>query len=386
MTAPIPAQRDRSVDLVRVVAVAVVVVGHWLNAQLSVQGGRLTLDYVVLLVPATRYVTLALQVMPLVFLVGGYANAASWRAARDRQTSYGTWLRTRTGRLLGPAATLVGCWAAGGLMLVVLGVEAGQVAALARHALGVLWFLAVYVPAVAAAPVSMRLHERYGWRVVVALAVLAVTAELAGTALGVPLVRWTNLAWVWLAFHQLGHCWQQRGTVPARIASALLLGGATTLGVLLATGVSPANMIDRANTTPPSVALLALGLAHAGAVFGLQPALRRLADRTRVRRLLGPANALVMLAFLWHVTAMLLVGLALVLPGSWPAPAVTSPAWWALRLPWLGLLTALTVVLVSAAARAVRRGTTTRDVSRTSTLFVPCWRPRTRWWPRTARR
>lgn len=348
--------RDRAVDLVRVLAVAAVVVGHWSNAHLVLRDGQLVLDYVVLLVPSVSPVTLLLQVMPLVFVVGGYANAAAWRSARAAGMAPTAWSRTRARRLLDPAAALVSCWVLGGALLVLGGLDVGQVLALARNALGVLWFLAVYAPMSAVTPWTTRLQERLGGRAVVGLAVLAIAADAAGRA-GVPLVAWTNVAWVWLAFHQLGHWWQARGTVAPGPACALLLGGAATVAVLVGTGVAPVSMIDRANSTPPSTALLALGVAHAGAVLLLHAPLRRMAERPSLWRILAPANALAGLAYLWHVTALTLVGLVLVRPGAWPDPPVASAAWWALRLPWLLPLVATTAVLVTLAARAHRPGT-----------------------------
>lgn len=113
-------------------------------------------------------------------------------------------------------------------------------------------------------------------------------------------------------------------------------------------------MIDRANTTPPSVALLALGAAQAGGVLLLHSHLRRLAARPRVAAALDRAGALAVFAYLWHVTAMLLVALAVVLPGNWPTPPVASSGWWALRPAWVLVSAAAAAALLVLAARARR--------------------------------
>lgn len=182
------AGRDRYVDLVRVVAAVVVVFGHWLIAVVAYRDGQLHADYLLRLIPETQYLTWLLQVMPLFFLVGGYANATSWRYAQRRGEAAALWLGERSRRLLVPTAVLLGWWAALGLLLGQAGLDSRLILTGARHALGVLWFLGIYVLVVAMAPATLRLHDRYGWRVVAALAVLASVTDAARLAFGVPLI------------------------------------------------------------------------------------------------------------------------------------------------------------------------------------------------------
>jgi len=330
--------------------VGVVVLGHWLGAVVTVEGGAPRAGHVLLLAPQLQAVTLVLQVMPLFFLVGGYANAASLRAA----TGARTWLRGRYRRLLVPTAALVGAWAALGGLLVAAGLDAGLVTTGARHALGPLWFLAVYLGVVAVAPVLLRLHDRHGLGVVAALAALATATDALATV--APVVGWANLAWVWLALHQLGIAWQAGAL---RRPGALLAGGAVVVALLVATGVAPVNMLDHANTAPPSVALLALGVAHTGAVLLLRTPATRLLARPRVARAVARANRDVMALYLWHVTALMLAVLVLVLPGVWPAAAPLSPAWWALRPIWLAVLALASAPLI-AVSRPRARGRSRR--------------------------
>src|SRR3712207_8362855 len=56
------------------------------------------------LFPYTTLFRSLVQVMPVVFLVGGYANAASWTSHRGRGGSGAAWVRARALRLLRPAA------------------------------------------------------------------------------------------------------------------------------------------------------------------------------------------------------------------------------------------------------------------------------------------
>jgi hypothetical protein len=78
-----PAHRDRHVDLLRAIAIVIVVVGHWLAVHVSYDG-TLRGDSVLALVPWTRPLTWLFQVMPVFFLVGGFANVASLASHRER--------------------------------------------------------------------------------------------------------------------------------------------------------------------------------------------------------------------------------------------------------------------------------------------------------------
>ena len=102
-----PDTRDRTVDLVRAGAIVLVVTGHWLAVTVSVDDGRLTGGNVLALVPAVQPLTWVVQVMPLFFLVGGWATAASWRSSVARGTATVVWLRARLDRLLRPTAGFV---------------------------------------------------------------------------------------------------------------------------------------------------------------------------------------------------------------------------------------------------------------------------------------
>jgi len=86
-------ERNRYEDLLRVVAIGSVVLGHWLLISVTYRDGRLSgpdaLDYIAW----GRWVTWLFQVIPVFFfffffflllllllLVGGYVNARSWAA------------------------------------------------------------------------------------------------------------------------------------------------------------------------------------------------------------------------------------------------------------------------------------------------------------------
>ena len=102
-----PAGRNRVVDLWRAVSILVVVLGHWTMAAVTVRDGELVPGHLLVLAGWTHPLTWALQVMPVFFLVGGYANALSWRSARARGVAYAGWLRSRLRRLLVPVVPLL---------------------------------------------------------------------------------------------------------------------------------------------------------------------------------------------------------------------------------------------------------------------------------------
>jgi len=94
-----PARRERYVDLLRAVAITMVVVGHWLIVVIDHDpSGRLRGHNALEELVRARPGTWLFQVMPLFFLVGGYANAASLEAYRRRGAGGGDWLCDRSGR------------------------------------------------------------------------------------------------------------------------------------------------------------------------------------------------------------------------------------------------------------------------------------------------
>src|SRR5215468_46859 len=103
-----PASRNRYVDFLRAASMLVVTVGHWLAAAPHFDaGGQLIAAHILTAVPWTAWLTWIVQVMPIFFIVGGYANGVSWRAARRNGRSYATWLESRLRRLVLPLLPLL---------------------------------------------------------------------------------------------------------------------------------------------------------------------------------------------------------------------------------------------------------------------------------------
>ena len=87
-----PASRERYVDLLRAAAIVTVVLGHWLISGIGYdQRGRPTGHSALDQLPWAFPITWVVQVIPMVFIVGGYANAASLASHRRRGSTGGAW-------------------------------------------------------------------------------------------------------------------------------------------------------------------------------------------------------------------------------------------------------------------------------------------------------
>ncbi|MEV1177140.1 acyltransferase [Nonomuraea sp. NPDC049784] len=355
-----PAHRDRHVDLLRAIAIAAVVVGHWLVVYVSYDGrpqGGSALEAV----PWTRPLTWLFQVMPVFFLVGGYANAASLTAHRARGGDATCWTLRRTDRLVRPTTMLLAVLTAAALLAGALGVDPGLVATAVWVAGIPLWFLVAYVAVVALTPLTHALHRRYGLAVPIALVVLVGLGDAARLALRVPAAGQGNFLFGWLAVHQLGFAWQD-GRLPARpgVGLPLALSGLAALVALTVLGPYPVSMVGIAgeavqNTSPPTLALLALAATQAGLALAFHDPAGRWLRRPRPWTVVVAINSVVMTLFLWHMTAVVLGALALYPTGLLPSPPPGTPAWLLLRLPWLVVLALILGVLVMVFGPVERR-------------------------------
>lgn len=320
-----PSSRNRYVDTLRALAITLVVLGHWLITVIEyTPDGRLTGHSALPYLPWAPPFTWLVQVMPIFFLVGGYANAASLTSQRRHGGGTLDWLLDRGRRLLWPTTVL--------LAALVLAALAGRLAGadpkLVRNGVWFasvpLWFLSTYLVVIVLTPPMLALHRRYGLAVPLALAALVVLGDVArlnghgGLALG-------SYLFGWLAIHQVGLAWRDANPAtadgpsadmtdgraggqaggrtggqaggrtgglaggvagaakgpgwPGRpgIAVLLLVGGLAATVLLTWLGPYPVSMIDIQgerlhNMSPPTVALLTLATAQIGLILLLRPA------------------------------------------------------------------------------------------------------------------
>lgn len=122
-------RRDPFIDLIRVLAIGVVVLEHWLFPVLAFDpaSGQLAAGNA-LASPGAWLTTWLGQVMPLVFFAGGAANAISWSGcARAGAGTRRGWYADRVRRLAWPVLALAAVWLPLPHVLVALGVPAQPV-------------------------------------------------------------------------------------------------------------------------------------------------------------------------------------------------------------------------------------------------------------------
>jgi peptidoglycan/LPS O-acetylase OafA/YrhL len=355
-----PPDRNRYVDLLRAAAIVAVVVGHWLATALVVRGDQIGGQSILALVPATQWATWLFQVMPVFFLVGGYANAVSWDKHQQRRGGWASWLYRRTARLLTPTTVFI--------IAVTMARVAGRLAGVdealltdAAWLVGIaLWFLAVYVAVVALAPPLLAAHRRSGWAWLAVMTVVAGGLDAIRLTTNTAAVAAPNFLLVWAAIHQLGFAWYDRRLVQPRwIPPLLAAGGIAALLILTVAGPYPVSMVavpdaPVQNTSPPSMTLLALAIAQTGVILCLRGQAKDWLRRPRVWSAVVAVNAVVLTIFLWHFVPVVIAGPALYLTGVMPQPAIGSPAWFALRVVWVIVLGLLLVPLVATLGRFER--------------------------------
>lgn len=356
-------ERDRYLDFLRVAAILMVISGHWLVRVVVAPEGEPEAAYLLALVPEWQWATLVWQVMPLVFLVGGALNAASWRRARsDGLTAVG-WIRRRAQRLLRPALPLllvvVPVWLAAELLVpAALLINPGV-------ALIPLWFVAAYLVILALTPVTLGLHER-GWSLVSIFAAVAVAGMVdilrlagIGPVIGTqPLAGLPNFLLIWGAIHQMGHLWADDQLPAQPIGQAgLVVAGVGAMAVLIGAADWPLTMVPVEGTTlpnnaaPPTVALFALALVQTGLALLARTPLQRALARPWVWVPVALLGKRMMTLFLWHQLAMVVVtNLAVVL--SWlPLTDSVDARWWAQQPIWLAAFSLALAGCVAAAGR-----------------------------------
>lgn len=354
LAATTPADRDRYIDLLRAVAIGVVVIGHWLVAAVWLDAGRLRASTVLDLAPATRWLTWILQIMPLFFLVGGIVNVRSWRATQAGGGSYASWIARRGARLLRPTTVLVWAWMVLAPVALAAGVDRDLIVVGARNALVPLWFLAAYLLVIALVPVLLAAHDRIGLCLPLALMGAAAMIDAAVRAGAEPLGL-LNYLLVWSVPTALGFCWAD-GVLDRRAVRWLL--PVTAFGLLLAAVVwfgYPVSMVGladaaRGGVNTPSVALALLGCVQTGVALAARDRARMWLQRPRIWAGVVRLNLVAMTVYLWHLTVMVLAAGALTLTGVWWSVSPLSVGWWASRPLWLVALALVLAPLVTTLA------------------------------------
>ncbi|WP_440072027.1 acyltransferase family protein [Streptosporangium sp. OZ121] len=356
-----PPQRERHVDLLRAVAITAVVVGHWLAIYVTRDGEGFQGASILQVASWTHPLTWLFQVMPLFFLVGGFANAMSFTSHLGRGGNAMGWVLGRTARLLRPTTMLLGGLAVAALTAGVLGAEPGLIGVAVWLASIPLWFLVAYIAVMVLTPPMYALHRRAGLAVPIILAVLVGGGDLARLVLTVPYVGQANFLLAWLAVHQLGFAWQD-GHLPSRRSVALPMAAAGFIALVLLTvvGPYPVSMVgfggeEIRNTSPPTLALLALAVTQTGIALWTRDQGNRWLRRPGPWTVVVAINLVIMTLFLWHMTAVVIGVLLLYGTAVMPDATPGSALWLLLRVPWLACLALVLALLVAVFGRFEQR-------------------------------
>jgi surface polysaccharide O-acyltransferase-like enzyme len=356
-----PPSRNRYVDFLRAMSMLVVVVGHWLAAAPYFDAtDTLTTSHILTAVPWTAWLTWIVQVMPIFFMVGGYANGISWRAARRADKSYAAWLEGRLRRLVWPILPLLVVWVAIVAIEYARGVRPELISYGSQAAFIPTWFLAVYIGIVLLVPATEAAWTRFGMRLFWALTAAAVVVDVVYFAVGLRWLGFANYLFVWGAISVLGYAWLDERFSERR---TLLVGAAlgfAALVLLVLIGPYPVSMIGIpgdpiSNTTPPKVTLIALAIMQGGLLLAAQASARRwLAGRAAWTATVA-MNGNIMTLFIWHLTATTFVILAAYLAGGFGLrPEPGSSEWWWWRFPWIAANAMALIPLVVAFGRFER--------------------------------
>jgi hypothetical protein len=362
-----PANRDRVVDALRALAIAGVILGHWMVTALvltqSHSGHHLTDQSPLASLPFLTPVSWVFQTLAIFFLVGGYA------AARGYRGGYLAWLRGRLARLTRPVALLAAVWVPLAAGLYASGVSGSALHTVLTLVLDPLWFLGVFAVLTALTPVAVTLVRRLGvLAAALPLAVVACTDAIRFGLGGPSWVGWINVVAGWLVPYLLGIAWARGAFRGWRGPALLLAGGVAATAALVHWAGYPASMVGVngariSNLNPPTLAVVTFGIAQAGLALLLREPLARLMRRPMAWAAVAMANLSAMTLFLWHQTAFLAVTMAGLafgrVPGLHTAP--TSAGWVAERAVWLPVFATMLAILWLVFHRAERAPRTRRE-------------------------
>jgi hypothetical protein len=351
--------RDVFIDFVRAFSLLVVVAWHWV---FTIIVWREDGPHATNPIGFTRGLFLAtwlLQVMPLFFLVGGFAHTKAWLARPDR--TLWQFARSRALDLIRPALALaVVWWLVGNVIVFVWDVDG--IGRAVRLVLSPLWFLCVYVVLIALFPVAYRLHLRFGPLVVVWAAGIAALVDVLRFAHHVRWVGWISMVVVWGLCHQLGFFWEELVAAGRRWAWVLTWSGLFGLAALVGSGLYPGSMVgvpgERfSNMAPPTLCIVALVFFQAGIALLLRPwVLHRLETSARWSATNTVINRFSLPLFLFHSTGMALWGaFAYFVLDADLQRQPDAEWWWSRPFGFVGpLLATLPIILLLAPDRRPR--------------------------------
>lgn len=376
--APQPASRggrDTGIDLVRALCVLGVVIIH------SMMVGVTITDTGPLFANASEGsawivpFSWLLQVMPLFFVIGGFAGHRAFLRMRNSGGTATDFVSSRIHRLLLPAAVTIGAVGVGLATLSLYGVP-GELIAIAGYRFGQpLWFLGVFLLCQALLPVLAFAHERAPWLTIGLLTTASIAVDAARIGTGAEMIGFLNLAFVWLTLQQVGFFLADGriDLLPRRTRWGIGIAAVAGLVLSMLLGIHSPDLI--ANINPPTTALLLVGAAHTMLMSLMKERLTtwsRSAPGSLIRGFVTPRA---MTIYLWHMPVLLAMAGASAVFAMTTGIALPEPGgagWWMSRPLWLAVAFALVAAIAWALAgvEARRAPAPTRSVTRVTAASV----------------
>lgn len=346
--------RDSAVDLVKAFCLLVVVGLHTMMAGVTVGVDGLHVTNALAGHYIFAWATWGVQVMPLFFLLGGFASVTQWRRMRDDGAVPADYIRQRVNRLARPALLPIALVGATLATLALAGISRDMLSQVGFKIGQPLWFLAVYLGCSAFVPLLTRLHEAAPRLTLGGLLAAAIAIDTASRTFELPMLSAFNFLFVWLFIQQLGF-WYADGAFSRLPRWALLVAGVGAYGTLvfltLVVGYSK-DMYE--NLNPPTTCILVLGIGQIFLVAFFHPQLARIAALAPVRRAANAVNRNSMTIYLWHVPVVVIIALTM-MSVAMPLPEPLSRTWWETRPLFLLLVAVALIPVVLIIARLEAR-------------------------------
>lgn len=337
-----PATRDRAIDVIRIVSLLGVVVGHTVMATSIISDDVFIWSNLLTESVVFQALTWVFQIMPLFFFAGVAACVDSWTPGQ----SWGNWLMRRCTRLYRPVFYYL-AFSISALAILRYFLPEHVYEPVAGISIQLLWFLGAYVLVLAAVPVLSRITTpgRFAAAVAGTYALIAVIDAIR-INLDVPAALGCLNLVAWLIPGMLGVAYRRR-LLACR--AALLLGAAMFAVNLLLMWVGPYELSlvgietqQLKNMTPPSLLLAGHSIMLCAFAIAAAPAIARWAQRPRVWWLAAIGNSGAMTLYLWHIP--LLLGMHLVFDYLGYPRYPGAPGFLALSIVQLAIMAGLVAI------------------------------------------
>ena len=344
-----PATRDRAIDVIRIVSLIGVVVGHTIMATSIIRDDVFIWNNLLTASVIFQALTWVFQIMPLFFFAGVAASVDSWHPG----ASWGNWLMRRCTRLYRPVFYYLAFWISA-LAILRYFLPEHVYEPVAGISIQLLWFLGAYVLVLAAVPLLAHITStgRLVGAVAGTYAFVAVIDAVRINSDGSTGLGYLNLV-AWLLPGMLGVAYR-RHLLAGR--AALMLGMAMLAVNLALIWLGPYELSlvgietqQLKNMTPPSLLLAGHAIMMCAFAIAAAPAIARWARRPRVWWLTAIGNSGAMTLYLWHIPALLFMHLVFDYLGH-PRYDAGAPGFIALSI----LQLAIVAVLVATAFVALR--------------------------------